>query len=66
MLELGKEIGLPSELISDNKVLAGKTIKCYIEGYDNLHEEYEISYGAGHVFLPKDAVEANYKCRKEK
>ena len=65
MLELGKEIGLPSELISDSKVLEGKVIRCIVEGYDATFEEYELSYGAGHIFLPKGIVESNYKSRKE-
>ena len=65
MLELGKEIGLPSELISDSKVLEGKVIRCIVEGYDAAFEEYELSYGAGHIFLPKDIVESNYKSRKD-
>ena len=61
MLDIGKEIGIPAEIVSDREANKGKFIKYVVDRYDYITEEYELSNSISSIFLPKDVVEK--ECR---
>lgn len=66
MISIGKEIGIPGELVSDSKNWRGKIVKYTVDNYDSSQEEYELSNGVSVVFLSKDIVEKSYRVKGDK
>ena len=63
MLDIGKEIGIPGELVSNREANKGKFIKYVVDRYDYATEEYELSNSISSIFLPKDVVEKECKTK---
>lgn len=65
MLDIGKEIGIHAELVSDREANKGKVIKYVVDRYDYITEEYELSNRISSIFLPKDVVEKECKTKEK-
>ena len=61
MLDIGKEIGIPAEIVSNREADKGKFIKYVVDEYSHITNEYGLSNSISSIFLPKDVVEK--ECR---